>query len=100
MISLIKTVLGHHKTNYNFGFTKSKVFLYSTGGDTVIRKPLRSVLSQYVTDEFNKSGLSMREFAKKHGISLGVLQKLLDTDVKGFNVNTVDKILTGFDKSF
>lgn len=41
----------------------------------------------------------MREFAKKHGISLGVLQKLLDTDVKGFNVNTVDKILTGFDKS-
>ncbi len=63
------------------------------------RKPLRSVISEFVSDEFYNSGLTMREFAKKHQLSLGNVQKLLSSDTKGFNINTVDNILNGFDIS-
>lgn len=63
------------------------------------RKPLRSVISEFVSDEFYNSGLTMREFAKKHQLSLGNIQKLLSSDTKGFNINTVDNILNGFDIS-
>lgn len=41
----------------------------------------------------------MREFAKKNQLSLGNIQKLLSSDTNGFNINTVDNILNGFDIS-
>ncbi|MDE8245145.1 helix-turn-helix domain-containing protein [Erysipelothrix rhusiopathiae] len=63
------------------------------------RKPLRSVISTFVAEEFYSSDLTMREFAKKYGLSLGNLQKLLSSDTKGFNINTVDNILNGFNVS-
>lgn len=57
------------------------------------RKPLRLLLSEFVADEFEKSGLSVREFAKKSGVSHSTIQKLKYPQSGGVRLDIVDDLL-------
>lgn len=63
------------------------------------RKPLSALFSEFVRDEFIKSGDTYREFAKKTGLSTTLLQKLIGPSPKPVNAATIDIILTGLNTS-
>lgn len=58
------------------------------------RKPLRLLLSEFVADEFENSGLSVREFAKEFGVSHSTIQKLKYPQSGGVRLDIADDLLS------
>ena len=60
------------------------------------QKPLKSVIKDFIIDEFEKENVSTRQFAKLSGISQGTLMKLLNKNIdEDFSTKTVDQITNG-----
>ncbi|WP_430833497.1 helix-turn-helix domain-containing protein [Erysipelothrix rhusiopathiae] len=57
------------------------------------RKPLRYILSEFVADEVKKTGLTVRGFAKKAGVSHSTIQKLKYPNSGGVRLDIVDELL-------
>ena len=67
--------------------------MYVWKGDKVIRKPLRMLIAEHVTYEFNDSGLTVREFAKKYGVPPTTIQKLRYVTNDSISSHSVDVLL-------
>ncbi|MDE8061335.1 hypothetical protein PT085_03080 [Erysipelothrix rhusiopathiae] len=64
------------------------------------RKPLRLILSEFVADEVQKTGLSVRGFAKKAGVSHSTIQKLKYPNFGGVRLDIVDELLINLGVTF
>ncbi len=61
------------------------------------RKPLGELVTSFIKDEYEKSGLSMWAFGTKHGITHPTIQKILEFEEEiVLKSTTIDSILTEF----
>lgn len=63
------------------------------------RKPLRKLVSEYVVEELETSGMTIREFAKKASVPPTTIHKLRDPEKKSMNSASLDQVLEGLEVS-
>lgn len=63
------------------------------------RKALRTLVSEYVLDELEKSEMTVREFAKKVGVPPSTIQKLKNPATKSMQSDSMDQLLQGMEVS-
>ncbi len=67
--------------------------MYLWKGDKMLRKLLRMLISEHEMYEFNVSGLTVREFAKKYGLPPTTIQKIRHTSNDSVSSHSIDVLL-------
>lgn len=65
------------------------------------KKAIGQVFQEFVVDEFNKSGMSMRKFTMTYpSVSIATLDRIFNYESMIFKTNTMDKIMKEFNTDF
>ena len=65
------------------------------------KKAIGQVFREFVVDEFNKSGMSMRKFTMTYpSVSIATLDRIFNYESMIFKTNTMDKIMKEFNTDF
>ncbi|MDE8127506.1 hypothetical protein PT179_01300 [Erysipelothrix rhusiopathiae] len=61
------------------------------------RKPLAQILREYLLDEYSKTNVSQREFARNMGITQPTWRKLTNKDSMNVMSQSIDNVLNNAD---